>query len=349
MPQTKRQIEAMLAEAEIRPNRRLGQNFLIDGNLMRKLVASSEISPADVVLEVGAGTGSLTEMLLEEAAHVIAVEVDPRLYEILEARLGNSPRLTLVGTDALADKNHLARELIDAVRARCPDSGAVSRAAVDGRRARPPGIKGRGSPAPPVNQGGLGGVELCTGAPVGAVAGPRLMLVANLPYQIASPLMVDLLLSGLGISRMCFTVQKEVAERITSPPGRKAFGPLSVAVQALCDIEHITDLAASVFWPRPQIASSMLRVDWNPAKAARIADPAGFTWVVRTCFLHRRKKLSHALAYLLGTRKLDAAALDALSAYDLSCRPEQLGVEEWIALADTVKEFRERTGAPWTS
>jgi len=299
MAQTKRQIEAMLAEAQIRPNRRLGQNFLIDGNLMRKLVASAEIAPDDVVLEVGAGTGSLTEMLLEEAAHVVAVEVDPRLYELLDARLGSSPRLTLLATDALADKNHLSAELLDALRRRVPgpDGPFASR-------------------------------------------GRRLLLVANLPYHIASPLMVDLLLSGLGLRRMCFTVQKEVAERITSPPGRKTFGPLSVAVQAFCDIEHITDLAASVFWPRPQVASSMLRVDWNAAKAARVADPHGFNRVVRACFLHRRKKLAHALAYLFGVRRLDGSAADAFARYDLSRRPEQLGVDEWIALAESVAALR---------
>lgn len=320
MPQTKRQIEAMLAEAGIRPNRRLGQNFLIDGNLMRKLVATAEISPEDVVLEVGAGTGSLTEMLLEEARHVVSVEVDSALYDLVEQRLGNSPHLTLIGTDALADKNHLAPELVDAVRSRVP----------------------------PLHKGGAGGVELCGNSP--AVGAARFMLVANLPYQIASPLLVNLLLSGLGISRMCFTVQKEVAERITSPPGCKAFGPLSVAIQAFCDVEHITDLAASVFWPRPQIASSMLRVGWNPAKAARIADPVHFTWVVRTCFLHRRKKLSHALAYLLATKRLDSAAAAEFAEYDLSRRPEQLTVEEWIALSDSVKALRQRlraNGSEW--
>lgn len=323
----------MLGDIGIRPNRRWGQNFLIDGNLMRKLVASAEISPEDVVLEVGPGTGSLTEMLLEEAKHVIAVEVDPKLYELLDERLGNSPRLTLIGTDALADKNHLAPELIEAVRARAPSPSRP-------QPSNPPLTVGE---RPFVSPRDGGAEELREDAP--RVAGPRFMLVANLPYQIASPLMVNLLLSGLGISRMCFTVQKEVAERITSPPGCKAFGPLSVAIQALCDIEHVTDLAASVFWPRPQIASSMLRVDWNAAKAARIADPSHFTWVVRTCFVHRRKKLSHALAYLLGTKKLDAAAVGEFSRYDLSRRPEQLAVEEWIALSDSVKAFRTRTVA----
>lgn len=285
----------MLAGAGIRPNRRLGQNFLIDGNLMRKLVGSADIGPADVVLEVGPGTGSLTEMLLERAAHVVAVEVDGALYRLLASRLAGTANLTLLNRDALADKNHLAPELVDAMQA----AGTPR----DTRSAR----------------------------------GARVMLVANLPYQVASPLIVELLRSGLGITRLCFTVQKEVAERIASPPGCKAYGPLSVAVQATCDTTRITDLGASVFWPRPQVASTMLRLDYNPSKAARIADMAHFARVVRTCFLHRRKKLSHALAYLLGMKKLDPAEHPQLAAFDLSRRPEQLSVDEWIALAEVAE------------
>lgn len=291
MPQTKRQIEALLAGLGARPNRRLGQNFLIDGNLMRKLVASAEVGPADIVLEVGPGTGSLTEMLLERARHVVAVEVDRALYRLLAERLASAPNLTLLNADALADKNHLASELVDAVQ--------VARDA-------------------------------------GADPAARVMLVANLPYQIASPLIVNLLLSGLGVHRLCFTVQKEVAERITSPPGRKTFGTLSIAVQALCDVMVITDLSASVFWPRPQIESTMLRLDWSAEKATRIADVDRLVRVARGCFLHRRKKLSHALAYLLGVKQLDPRMTAALAAFDLSRRPEQLTVEEWIRLATIV-------------
>ncbi len=310
MPQTKREIEAMLAGLDRRPNRRLGQNFLIDGNLMRKLVAAAEVGPDDVVLEVGSGTGSLTEMLLDQARHVVAVEVDADLYGLLRTRLSRRTNLTALCVDALANKSRLAPPMVEAVRAACVRAG--------------------------------GGVPR------------RFLLVANLPYQIASPLIVDLLLSDLGIARLCFTVQKEVAERITSPPGRKTYSPLSIVVQALCDVQHITDLGASVFWPQPKVDSSMLRLDVCGAKTARIADLSHFVKVVRTCFLHRRKKLSHGLAYLLGRKRLDPAGPATtveqetvganLAAFDLSRRPEQLDIEEWIALADTVKGLRVADG-----
>ncbi|MBN1490937.1 MAG: ribosomal RNA small subunit methyltransferase A, partial [Phycisphaerae bacterium] len=164
--------------------------------------------------------------------------------------------------------------------------------------------------------------------------GGRCLLVANLPYQIASPLLLDLLLSDLGVRRFCFTVQKEVADRIASPPGRKSYSPLSIVIQAVCDVTHVADLPASVFWPRPKIASTMLRLDFSEAKAARIADRPHFVHVVRTCFLHRRKQLAHAVAYLFGRKKLDT--VEAFGGMDLTRRPEALSVEEWIALAERV-------------
>jgi 16S rRNA (adenine1518-N6/adenine1519-N6)-dimethyltransferase len=294
MPQTKREIVTLLEAAGAKPNRRLGQHFLIDGNLMRKLVEAAEIPAEAVVLEVGPGTGSLTEMLVERAGYVVAVEADRTLAGIVRERLGDCGNLTLVEGDALANKNRLSPELVTAVRNLTSSSSTA------------------------------------------------LLLVANLPYQIASPLVIDLLLSDLGVQRLCFSVQKEVAERIASPAGRKSYGPLSIIVQALCEVRHVAELPASVFWPRPQVASSMLRLDVDAARRARIADVPRFVNVVRTAFQHRRKTLMHALGALYGEKKLDAESHVALDAFDLSRRPEQLAVDEWIALAARLPVERHR-------
>src|SRR5207244_2312773 len=156
-----------------------GQHFLIDRNLMRILVASAEIAPADCVIEVGAGAGSLTGLLAAAAAHVVAVEIDPRLVPIALAELAGRENVTLVAGDALADKSTLSAALVD----------AVSRA----------------------RRGASGG----------------LMLVANLPYDIATPLVIDLLLSDLPMTRLCFTVQSEVADRFLAAVGSRDYGPIS--------------------------------------------------------------------------------------------------------------------------
>src|SRR5262245_9624801 len=164
--QTLSEIRSLLAAAGLAPQHRFGQNFLVDLNLMRKLVQRAEVSNADVVLEVGPGTGSLTEILLESGARVIAVEIDRGLQELLHARLGDNPRFTLLRGDALAGKNEINPSVLEALRS---------------------------------TETGPGGAR---------------KLVANLPYQIATPLLADLLHVTPPVSRMTCTIQKEVGERL---------------------------------------------------------------------------------------------------------------------------------------
>jgi len=117
-PPTQTEIRALLAQAGLRPDRRLGQHFLVDGNLMRLLVAEAELGPADTVLEVGAGVGNLTEPLVEQAGWVVAVEIDPRLAGVARERLADAENLDLLRTDALKDKHTLSPALVERVRSR---------------------------------------------------------------------------------------------------------------------------------------------------------------------------------------------------------------------------------------
>lgn len=113
--QTKQQIQRLLASAGLFPNRRLGQNFLIDLNLMRLLVDSANIHSNDVVLEVGCGTGSLTEAIAEKAGRVVAVEFDQKLAEIVKSRLSSVENVEVVGTDVLESKNTISTVVIEAI------------------------------------------------------------------------------------------------------------------------------------------------------------------------------------------------------------------------------------------
>src|SRR5438105_8367591 len=157
---------------------------MIDGNLVRLVADAGEISPGDVVIEVGPGTGTLTEELLSRGAQVIAVEIDRDLSAILRTRFANQPAFNLIEGDALSGKHEINESLSDALKP--------------------------------------------------LAARPR-RLVANLPYNIASPLVIDLLLEGVDL--LAFTVQKEGADRLRAPAGDDAYGPLTVMVQLLAKVE----------------------------------------------------------------------------------------------------------------
>ncbi len=284
MVQTRREVEALLNGVGIRPLKRYGQNFLIDGNLIRKMVDAAGIRPDDVVLEVGPGTGSMTEELLAAAGHVVAVEIDRGLAGICRDRFANDTRFTLLHTDVLARKSAVEPVVLETFRE---------------RHAR------------------LGG---------------RMLLVANLPYQAATPLLVDLLLGDDPVSPLCFTVQAEVADRFLAAPGTKDYGPISIYAQALAEGKRIARCPPEAFWPAPEVHSAMVRLDVHPAGPASAPDVRRqLAHVVHACFLHRRKTLRWTLRTAVDPATLERIAADGR--WDLGSRPEQLTVAAWIELA----------------
>lgn len=284
MAYTRRDIQAALDAAGIRPLKRFGQNFLIDGNLMDKLVAAAEVGPRDVVLEVGPGTGGLTERLLEAEGQVVAVEIDRGLAEICRTRFGSSPGFTLITGDVLESKGSIAPAVLAELRARQ------------------------------------------------AAAGGRLVLVANLPYQVATPLVIDLLLGELRVSPLCFTVQAEVGQRLLAPPGGKEYGPISVFAQALADGRRIARVPSDAFWPTPKVNSVMLRLDVAEGRRPAPAVLAELLRLVHGCFNHRRKTMLWNLKELLPTDVLARVAADGR--WDLGQRPERVAPGEWVELAE---------------
>lgn len=277
--QTKREIAAMLDAAGARPRKRFGQNFLIDGNLMRRLVEAAELTRDDVVIEVGAGTGGLTDLLVARAGAVVSVEVDRALQLLLADRFKDQQNFTLIAADALASKHRLNDELAKRILACSESTGSVK-------------------------------------------------LVANLPYQIATPLVMNVLVDYPQVGRLVFTVQQEVGERITAEPGHKNYGPLAIVAQLLTNVSLVAKLPPEAFWPRPAIHSVMLRMDVRPLPFADRDTLHRFVTMLRGIFDHRRKTLRAALRYLM-----DAPARDeVLGDLDATKRPEALNIDEWLAL-----------------
>jgi 16S rRNA (adenine1518-N6/adenine1519-N6)-dimethyltransferase len=294
MAQTKKDIQALLAAAGINPLKRFGQHFLIDGNLLRKLVAASGVTARDAVLEVGPGTGTLTEELLEVAGALIAVEIDKGMAGICRGTFGESPRFTLLHRDVLERKSQIAAEVLELLAARRSE---------------------------------LGG---------------RAMMVANLPYQVATPLIIELLMGAVPISPLCFTVQAEVADRLAAPPGGKDYGPITIFAQATARIERIARVPPEAFWPVPGVDSAMLRMDLREDALLSPSIKSELGRLVHGCFNHRRKTMRHNLRELVDSGIYQR--IEADGRWELGDRPERLSVEQWVELAVFVQRQRQDNG-----
>ena len=280
MPQTLSEIRDLLASAGLRPHKKLGQNFLIDGNLMTKIVEAAGLDPHDTVLEIGAGTGSLTEMLLERADHVVAVELDRGLAELLTDRLAGRDNLTLLHEDVLQTKSQIAPVVLDALR---------------------------------------------------HAAGERpALLVANLPYHIASPILIDLLLCDVPFRCFCFSVQREVADRIAAKPSTKDYGPISILLQLCGTVHRITHLPPQAFWPAPKVESTALRIDIDLSRFPAKTLLRQFSDLLRLAFSHRRKTLNYNLRQQYEPAEFGPAC--AAAGIDPGIRAEALSPEQWYEL-----------------
>lgn len=170
--------------------------------------------------------------------------------------------------------------------------------------------------------------------------GLRLKLVANLPYNVATPIVSNLLhIEPLPVS-MTVTIQKELAERMTAVPCTKQYGALSIWIQSQCETEVVRVLPPTVFWPRPQVDSTILHIRAIPEKRALITDPTFFHSFVRAMFFHRRKFLRSELLSAFKSQ-LDKPAVDEImlrQGLDGNARAEELDVNAMLALGEAVRQ-----------
>ena len=262
-----------MARFDVSPRRSLGQHFVTDPNTVRRIARLSGAGPADHVLEIGAGLGSLTLALAETGASVRAVEVDSGLAAALR--------------EVVAEAGAQGVEVLEGD-ASTLDFGEVL----------------RGS--------------------------DRWMLVANLPYNIATPLVLDLLRDVGAIETMVVMVQREVGERLAAPPGSRARGIPSVMVERRGTARLVARVAASVFRPRPRVESVVVRIERHTgldAPSLTSDTDTRFEALVRAGFGQRRKMLRGSLAGRVGSEGFAAAGVDP------SARPEALTLQQWIGLA----------------
>lgn len=262
--------KALLDKYDIQPKKSLGQNFLHDPNMLEKIVSLAEVTKQDRVLEIGPGTGLLTEKLAQAAQQVITVELDDRLKPILQDVLAPYSNVRLIYEDILK-----------------VDVAALFR------------------PEP-------------------------YLVVANVPYYITSAILRHLLENAHRPRRLILTVQKDVADRMISQPDDMSI--LAVSVQFYGKPRVVARLKPSVFWPRPDVDSAVVRIDTYDQPAVDVPDSDTFFRVVRAGFSQKRKQLHNSVGSGL---QLDAESITRLFAeagIDAKRRAETLKLEEWARL-----------------
>lgn len=268
-PLTPGSVRDLLAAHGCRPSRALGQHFLAEPNLARKIVRLADVAEGDRVVEIGPGIGSLTVALAEAGAQVVALELDTHLLPVLAevvADAGHDGHVEVVHGDGL---------------------NADFRALTDGA---------------------------------------EWVCVSNLPYNVATPMVVRLLEEFPEMTRCLVMVQREVGERLVAGPGTKAYGAVSVKVAYYAEARIVGTVAATVFVPPPAVASALVRLDRRPAPPVDVPSTDALFALVRAGFGQRRKTLRRSLQPALGGRTeavLDAAGIDHRT------RAEALTLDDW--------------------
>ena len=289
---TKQKIEQLLASAGTSPNKRRGQNFLIDLNLMGMLIHTSGINETDLVLEVGSGTGSMTEELAASSGRVITVEIDTTLAGIVQSQTSSFENLTVINDDILENKNTISSRVTGLIKSEREKFS-------------------------------------------------RFILIANLPYSVACPVMINLINGAVPADEMYVTVQKEVAERMTAAAGSGHYGTLSILTAACGKAKILKTLKASVFWPRPQVDSAMVSFIRDEEAVKRIHSMDIFSETVSLFMQHRRKMIKACTRFAQG--KLEKIknwnCIFEESFIDSHKRPEELSPQEYISIANSCSEM----------
>ncbi len=260
----------------------LGQNFLIDPNVLHNIVSHADLTKESAAIEIGPGIGALTEHLARKAGHVVAFEIDQRLLPVLEDTLSPYDNVEIIHSDILkVNVSEMMKEKLADYK--------------------------------------------------------DVMVVANLPYYVTTPILIKLLMEKLPIRGMIVMMQKEVADRITAKPSTKAYGSLSIAIQYYMKAEIAMTVPKSVFIPQPNVDSAVIKLTRYETAPVSVLDEDFLFFVSRSSFAQRRKTIINNLQSQLPhgkeKKELILAAL-AEANIDPTRRGETLSIQEFGKLSN---------------
>ncbi|WP_409296405.1 16S rRNA (adenine(1518)-N(6)/adenine(1519)-N(6))-dimethyltransferase RsmA [Peribacillus sp. SCS-26] len=265
----------------------LGQNFLIDTNILKRIVDFAGLTEESGAIEIGPGIGALTEQLARNSKKVLAFEIDQRLLPILGETLEPYENVEIIHQDVLkADLGEVIQEKFES--------------AAD------------------------------------------LMVVANLPYYVTTPIIMKILEDRLPIRGIVVMLQKEVADRISAKPGTKEYGSLSIAIQYYTEAETVLIVPKTVFVPQPNVDSAVIRLTMRKEPAVQVSNEEFFFTITRASFAQRRKTILNNLVsgFDAGKEKKDLI-ITALSeaGIDPSRRGETLSIQEFALLSEKLLQY----------
>ncbi len=273
----------LLTASGQRAKKYLGQHFLVDMNIAKKIVKATDANRDDIILEIGAGLGALTVHGAKIAETVFAVEKDPQTASMLknELKIANADNVELIIQDIMS-------------------------------------------------------LDICGVAPA-----TQLKIMGSLPYNISSQIIVALIKSRTCIESAVLMLQKELADRLYSPPGTKAYSRLAAMLQYCSDVEKVVEVPASCFFPRPKIDSSVIKVIFK--EKIHVEDEDFYFGIIKAAFSSRRKNLKNSLSKswleissVDATQSLKNAGIDPLR------RAETLSPQEFADLAASIHAILNR-------
>ncbi|MFA5124543.1 MAG: 16S rRNA (adenine(1518)-N(6)/adenine(1519)-N(6))-dimethyltransferase RsmA [Patescibacteria group bacterium] len=263
-------VKSLCQQYDIRPSKSKGQNFLIDANIVKKIMVAAGVEPGEKILEVGPGLGVLTEELAKATDNLVAVELDERIISYIKT---NFPKIKLIAGDILR-----------------------------------------------VNLAAEGFTDF------------SYRIVANLPYSITAAFLKLFLETGPKPTEMILMLQKEVAKRLMAKPGEMSL--LSLSAQLFGEPQILFEVGRGCFWPAPAVDSAVVRIKLKQPS------PAGAKQVFRLArigFAAKRKQMKNNLSGGLHLPEKQVRSILIGLGMDEKIRAQDLGVEDWVKLAETIK------------
>lgn len=267
------QLHKFLNSLEARPRKSLSQNFLIDNNILQKMLKEANLSPRELILEIGPGPGALTEALLNKQTRILAIEKDRTFAQALSRLQTEENRLYIHNEDILSSpleqllKKHLSK-------------------------------------------------------------GEKAKVVANIPYQLTTPLLTQLLAIGKYFSFLLIMVQKEVALRMTALPKSKDYSSLTIFLNFYSHIRYAFNVSKHCYYPKPNVDSAVVAI--TPRTPPKVSSIEAFFKMTKTAFKQRRKMLRSSLKVFYSPTTISKALTDI--GQNPLARPEELSLEQFITL-----------------